>query len=646
MPRRIPGGDSGELAACACVWTVPHPPGYPLFTMLYGTWLWGLQSVMSLPDAPAVLMSSLSCALSIGAAHFLFDALAPALVDPWTGALLATAFALSPAVWEYGMQVEVFALHNFLLSMLVWFTMRCLRTPYRLRDVLSAAFVCGLAMSNQHTSIVFIVPVAASVVVYHSLWRRLPLIILCFVAGVAPYAFLPLSTPSARSWGRHDTLAGFLAHVLRSTYGSAKMVQDQNSTDIRKNLSETVPVFLDHLSDTRGMFLVAVLAAVGMVAVLSNRLPRDMRIASRVLLASLFVYLLCFLSLANIPLSSAPLNVGVIARFWQQADLLLFFFAAIGIRHAFTDRLQVPVAAAIVALLFASSVSDRYYSATEGIVDTFGRSILESLPASSIVFLGGDLNIAVLRYLQDCEHVRPDVAVVHLPFISQPWFRPDLMNTFVKFPPGRRYGADPSSEYPIGSLIDLNIERANGRLFLCGSFSKGDTSYKERYKLLPWGICFRIVTHSFPTSLSFYHKARAALPALPAFDPAIHAPSTWEHVVYKDAFSARLGLFQYIIAEPGLLDDSALLKVARDVANEIAELRLTVGKGRVLSANILYNAGVVCARWAAEHRDDATANQQMIQFWQAYVQRDQDADRAIVDVVQSRTNPFSGQVIP
>lgn len=224
--------------------------------MLYGTWLWGLQSVMSLPDAPAVLMSSLSCALSIGAAHFLFDALAPALVDPWTGALLATAFALSPAVWEYGMQVEVFALHNFLLSMLVWFTMRCLRTPYRLRDVLSAAFVCGLAMSNQHTSIVFIVPVAASVVVYHSLWRRLPLIILCFVAGVAPYAFLPLSTPSARSWGRHDTLAGFLAHVLRSTYGSAKMVQDQNSTDIRKNLSETVPVFLDHLSDTRGMYVI------------------------------------------------------------------------------------------------------------------------------------------------------------------------------------------------------------------------------------------------------------------------------------------------------------------------------------------------------------------------------------------------------
>lgn len=101
----------------------------------------------------------------------------------------------------------------------------------------------------------------------------------------------------------------------------------------------------------------------------------------------------------------------------------------------------------------------------------------------------------------------------------------------------------------------MNIERANGRLFLCGSFSKGDTSYKERYKLLPWGICFRIVPHSFPTSLSFYHKARAALPALPAFDPAIHAPSTWEHVVYKDAFSARLVTTRVVCVSRGPRSD-------------------------------------------------------------------------------------------
>jgi hypothetical protein len=31
----IPGGDSGELVAEACTLGHSHPPGYPLFTMLY-----------------------------------------------------------------------------------------------------------------------------------------------------------------------------------------------------------------------------------------------------------------------------------------------------------------------------------------------------------------------------------------------------------------------------------------------------------------------------------------------------------------------------------------------------------------------------------------------------------------------------------
>ncbi|MGB1597536.1 MAG: protein O-mannosyl-transferase family, partial [Promethearchaeia archaeon] len=30
----VPGGDSGELIVAACSLGIPHPPGYPLHTML------------------------------------------------------------------------------------------------------------------------------------------------------------------------------------------------------------------------------------------------------------------------------------------------------------------------------------------------------------------------------------------------------------------------------------------------------------------------------------------------------------------------------------------------------------------------------------------------------------------------------------
>lgn len=47
-----------------------------------------------------------------------------------------------------------------------------------------------------------------------------------------------------------------------------------------------------------------------------------------------------------------------------------------------------------------------------GVVERFGRELLASIPADSIVLTRGDLPGNSLRYLHYCQDVRPDVRLV------------------------------------------------------------------------------------------------------------------------------------------------------------------------------------------------------------------------------------------
>ena len=35
----VSGGDSGELVSSLCSGAILHPPGYPLFSLIYGVWI-------------------------------------------------------------------------------------------------------------------------------------------------------------------------------------------------------------------------------------------------------------------------------------------------------------------------------------------------------------------------------------------------------------------------------------------------------------------------------------------------------------------------------------------------------------------------------------------------------------------------------
>ena len=69
----------------------------------------------------------------------------------------AVMYAVSPLIWTYAMSSEVFAMNKYLASLLIYLAVRYLNWK-RKNDLFLGAFVCGLALTNQQTIILFEIP--------------------------------------------------------------------------------------------------------------------------------------------------------------------------------------------------------------------------------------------------------------------------------------------------------------------------------------------------------------------------------------------------------------------------------------------------------------------------------------------------------
>lgn len=321
----IAGGDAGELVAESCHLGTAHPPGYPLYTMLNHMairFLPGILDSMGLRPGPGVdgRASPAWCANSIasvmGALAAMFTAQSTYLLCTRWGGILggrpaqrgeddsvacrnscwerddifralasgcaAMLMAFSPLMWQYSVTAEVFALNNALLSLLIFFAFR-FSLDRDLTHAAAGALLSGLCLSNQHTSVLYVAPLAGWVMAqlatsrcrFHPAhpWRRLAretsVLAALFVTGLMPYAYLPLAGkygPKPGSWGDVATWSGLLHHVRRGDYGTLKLYSGRAEGDAQGFLNR-VQMWLSNLSWTQGLCgIVPTLAVVGILS--------------------------------------------------------------------------------------------------------------------------------------------------------------------------------------------------------------------------------------------------------------------------------------------------------------------------------------------------------------------------------------------
>ena len=216
LPPSILPGDSGELIAASHTLSIAHPPGYPLYLMLgrlfASTVVWG---------SVAYRYNLLSAVLAAVTASIFYLVLRELGTRRLVGLGIALAVATHQAFWLQAAAAEVYTLNAFFTVVLIYVGVASRR--YGEKSFLLLAYIGGLALSH-HLTLVY--ALAGAVLFPVMLFRIVPrprTIIGCVflgLLGLTTWLYIPIRAGLAPplTWGRTDTLSGFLSHITASRY--------------------------------------------------------------------------------------------------------------------------------------------------------------------------------------------------------------------------------------------------------------------------------------------------------------------------------------------------------------------------------------------------------------------------------------------
>ncbi len=628
MYPSVPGGDAGELIAAAATTGVPHPPGYPLYVLVTKPFLW-------LPFLSVAWRANVAAAVMAAAAAALIAwGVTAATGRRWAGLAAAAAFAFSPTVWLYAVSAEVFSLNNLLIAAelgLLVAVDRAARAavPDRRqldRLIFAGALVFGLGLSDHQTSLLFNGIFLAAMIWRtrdNPAWRsarRWMVLAACVAVGGLPYVYLPLASVRHPliAWGEPDTVSGFLTHVLRREYGTFQL--NQNLSAAAMSTLQQLGYYARDLV-RQVTWLGVALAAWGLVRAGLDRHTRFLAITTA---SAWVVYLGVLHSLAAFPLDQALLH-GVVARFWQAPNLLVCVWIGWGLA---TLRLPATALAGVAivlaggqAVLHARASNHRH----DVIVRDYGAAILESVPPRALVLMRGDVITNATRYLQDVEHMRPDVRLIDQEMLTFRWMTSQVRRQMPEVVlPGTHYDIASPGAYSMRGLIDANI--AARPIVMCGATKPGDDSLTGVYRLLPLGICNRVVPAAAPVDATAWLAAAEA--ARPRFDGdmrVIPDPESWEHVAWTDYWEASHRIaFTCLTFAIERHDDPALLRAAAEGFDRL------IAEHPQPPAYAYKNLGIARARLAPV---DPPSAARAVAAWQIYLRIGpaNDADRPAIE---------------
>ncbi|KAG7277899.1 hypothetical protein CRUP_036299 [Coryphaenoides rupestris] len=507
---------------------------------------------------------------------------APGLCGPGPGGLLAGgAFAMSRLTWQWSTVAEVFSLNNLFVGLLLSLTAcfhRADHTAQRLKLARWGALCCGLGLCNQHTLVLYVVPIALWVLwrldtLDELNWPCLRTLALCFVAGFLPYVYLPVSSShnAARwSWGDQTSLSGFLTHLLRTEYGTFSLAKGDGSVTMATMLGA-------QLYHWYADFPIVIWPLCGLGLLLS---VRDERGADLALLTHA-----CGVQWVK---SSAPARppAPVVGRRGGGGETR-------------EDKPGLTTRAPALALRLIKAVRACDQS-QNSVVEQFGRQILHSVPPRAIILTRGDLPGNSLRYLHYCQGVRPDVRLVDQEMMTYTWYVAKLKTHHqgVNFP-GRWWDPVRSEEKGTFSLEHFLSNNTHRPVVACIGLTDGDPSWERSFTRWPLGVCDHLVpahTHFHPEEWAQHTRNlyqwsephnRTSV-AAGAHEPGVSSPfsaknvllkmsfppGSWEHVANEEMWQARMktAFFLYDLAEGMQGDGKArLYQLSYTLYKEIVE---------------------------------------------------------------------------
>ncbi len=490
--RGIYTGDSGDLVTAAVMFGVPHPPGYPLYTLV--GWMFSLIPVAT-PAWRVTLASSFPHAVVIGLLFYLTHRITRRLV---ASLFVSVTAAGNYLFFLYSVTPEVFALFDLFIVALTTLVYEWMRTKQPTL-LLAIVYVFSLSLAHHHV-ILFLVPALALVAwslrktiqseatSLHSLFRFFGMV----AFGLVPYLYIPIAAHggSIINWDRAVDVPSFVRLVARADYGSFVSAGFFGSLPSQRILQ--VKAY--------GQFLLTDFRLIGLIMSIFGAVylyRRNAQLLWFILLAILFVGP-GFFFYASFPLMN-KFTLATYERFLLPS--YIFFFLLIGSGLAWLLDMAVrlkrlvsfPVSSTMVAagvsvVMFLYPGAQAFMTlwrmkgmAQDQTANNLASDVLSSVPAGSIVLLGRDTVLFTTQYLRYAEGIRRDVIVLHASRMDSLDYRFVIQKNFphVTVPTA-------SSDRFTRSFIEANRDRFP-------IFSNTMVDVGDSWFWVPHGLLFRLV---------------------------------------------------------------------------------------------------------------------------------------------------------
>lgn len=432
--------DSGELAAVQYSAGIAHPTGYPLFTLL--GWLF---TRIPLTSSPIFQLNILCLLFTASSAYFVAKAIVELfarfrpkgeqelppnwILGNFFAVLLGTLFlAFSRTWWAQSASVEVYALHQLLISMvfhrmvIAWYAPAHQAKPWYF-----LAIVTGLAFTNHLTSILIIPGLIwifwAKFGLKELPWKRLGIMTALFFGTLTlVYSYLPIraSMDPAFNWGNPSTWETFWHHVSGSQFRvwmfEGKKVAIQNLTQFFMGKPETgMPGLFREF-----MWVPLLFAVFGLIYLW--QIQRKMAIFTLITIVFGIAYTINY-------------SIKDLDTYYVVVYLMLAVLAGTGLRWVWIRLEQsnavrwgiTVVAIAGLGLEIGSNFS-RNDEHDNYLYYDYTTYALNSLPQNAIVVSHQwDFLISPAWYMQSAENFRQDVVILEYEmFRARHWYAPQL----------------------------------------------------------------------------------------------------------------------------------------------------------------------------------------------------------------------------
>lgn len=407
------GGDSGDFLSAIISKGIPHPSGYPLYTLigiLFNNLPLGHTSAWRVG-----LSSALFASLTI---VFTYLTSYEIVKKRWISLIAGLTLAFLYPFWIYAEVAEVFSLHCLMIVSISYLCIKYIKEKKQ-KTLYLLSFLSGLSLTNNLTIVLMFPSIGISVLIANiKIIKDLKTMVKCillFILGLIPYIYIPIAAHFEPfiNWDRAVTLRNFVDLVLRKDYGwiNKNITQSMVSGSLKGSI-----VYWKE-------FLPPLIFLFSIIGFLYSLNPKKIRETIPLMIAFLIIGPAFIIYTKTSTNSIAALSM--LERFYLPPVIFLVIFFAMGI-FAFTQIIQkslekvllkkvflsaiVIIFSIVPFLLFVKNIKLTNLSHVY-IGDNIAKDVMQPLGNNSFLFVDNDEYAFNTIYIQLEYGIRKDISI-------------------------------------------------------------------------------------------------------------------------------------------------------------------------------------------------------------------------------------------